>query len=69
MKREAIERLPTAVRDDIKKHLAECIKRAEATKIQAANAYVITTDEVQRSTALIAQGELDAFTVLYNIFK
>lgn len=69
IKREDIYRLPTAVRDSIKQHLEQCVIRADRTKVEAAVTYVMTADEKYRSAALIAQGEHDAFSVLYNIFK
>ena len=64
-----IEKLPTKLRNDITEHLKNCIERAEKTKRDSADMFVFTTDEKNRSNALIAQGELNAFTALYNIFK
>lgn len=69
IKREDIDRLPTAVRDSIKQHLEHCVAKADKAKVEAALAYTMTADEKHRSAALIAQGEYDAFSVLYNIFK
>lgn len=69
IKQEDINRLPTSVRDSIKQHLGQCVVRAERTKLESAMLYAMTADEKHRSSALIAQGEHDAFTVLYNIFK
>lgn len=69
IKREDIDRLPTAVRDSIKQHLEHCVTNAEKVKVNAALAYAMTADEKHRSAALIAQGEHDAFLVLFNIFK
>lgn len=69
IKREDIDRLPTAVRDSIKQHLEQCVSKADKAKLEAALAYAMTTDEKHRSAALIAQGEHDAFLVLFNIFK
>lgn len=69
IKREMIERLPTVVRDAVKGHLEVCIKKAEQDKRDASDVYVITTEEAKRAQALIAQGELNAFTALFNLFK
>lgn len=64
-----VEKLPTKLRNDIVEYLVSNMKYAEKTKVEAATSYVVSTDEVHRSSALIAQGELNAFTLLYNIFK
>lgn len=64
-----IEKLPTKLRNDITEHLKNCIERAEKTKRDSADMFVFTTDEKHRGTALVAQGEVNAFTALYNTFK
>lgn len=64
-----IEKLPTKLRNDITEHLKNCIERAEEAKRDSADMFVFTTDEKNRSAALIAQGEHNAFMSLYNIFK
>lgn len=64
-----IEKLPTKLRNDITEHLKNCIERAEKTKRDNSDTFVLTTDEKHRGAALIAQGEANAFTALYNIFK
>lgn len=64
-----IERLPTTLRESIAEHLLQCMQRAEKASIDSAQAYVMTTLEVHRATALQAKGEHSAFSVLYNIFK
>jgi len=69
IKREEIDRLPTSVRESIKQHLAQCVSETEKAEIEAAIAYAMTADEKYRSAALIAQGEHNAFLVLFNIFK
>ena len=69
IKREDVESLPTTVRDAIKKHLEVCVKKAESDMRASADAYVISTDEAKRSQALIAQGEFNAFSALYKLFK
>lgn len=69
IKKEDINRLPTAVRDSITQHLEQCANKAHKVKLDAAMAYMMTADEKHRADALIAQGEHDAFSVLINIFK
>lgn len=64
-----VEKLPTKLRNDIVEYLVSNMKYAEKIKVEAATTYVVSTDEVHRSSALIAQGELNAFTLLYNMFK
>lgn len=64
-----VEKLPTKLRNDIVEYLVSNMKYAEETKVKSATTYVISTEEVHRSSALIAQGELNAFTLLYNMFK
>lgn len=69
MKREEIERLPTALRSSIVQTLERNMEIAKRDYLEAATSYTMTTDEQQRSRSLIAQGEYNAFTTLYNIFK
>lgn len=69
IRRETIDRLPTAVRKEIADHLECCIKIATDSKIEASNNFVATLDERQRAIALASDGELTAFTAMYNIFK
>lgn len=64
-----IEKLPTKLRNDITSHLKDCIERAERAKRDSADMFVITTDEKHRGAALLAQGEINAFSALYNMFK
>lgn len=67
--RDEIERLPTAVREGIKSYLTDCMDKAEKNAENFALAYTNTMDEKARATSLVAQGEYNAFSVLYNLFK
>ena len=69
IKREEIERLPTALRDHIAAHLKKCAANAATDSSAAAMSYTMTIDEKHRSIALIAQGEYNAFLAMYAIFK
>ena len=69
MNRKDIEQLPTSVRNKLRDYCKERLDNAEIAKQKAAASFVISTDENQRAVALMAQGELDAFTELYNWFK
>lgn len=64
-----IEKLPTKLRNDITEHLKFCIERAEKMKRESSDMFLFTTDEKHRGAALVAQGEANAFTALYNTFK
>lgn len=64
-----IEKLPTKLRNEITEHLKTCIVRAEKAKRESSDMFVLTTDEKHRGAALISQGEVNAFTALYNIFR
>lgn len=67
--KNTIDKLPTTLRNDINDHLLKCISRAELALQDGAKAFLVSTDEKQRASALIAQGELNAYTALYNLFK
>lgn len=69
VKREAVANMPSSIRDGINQHLKTCIERAEAVRQEASFTYAMTNDEKQRANALLAAGELQAYTTLYNIFK
>lgn len=64
-----VEKMPTKLRNEITVHLKNCIERADEAKRDSADMFVFTTDEKHRAAALVAQGEVNAFTALYNIFK
>lgn len=64
-----IEKLPTKLRNDIADYLKSNMDKAERLKSESAENFVFSTDEKHRSSALIAQGEFNAFSALHNIFK
>lgn len=67
--RADIEKLPTSLRNEITEYLKTNMDKAGRLKAENADSFVFTTDERHRSSALIAQGEYNAFSVLYNVFK
>lgn len=69
IKREHIDRLPSSVRDSIATHIKQCADKALQARTEEALAYTLTADEKHRAAALVAQGEYDAFMVLYTVFK
>lgn len=69
IKQEDIDRIPSATRDSIKAYLEICMSKSHESRVDSAVLYTVTNDEKQRALSLIAQGEYDAFKVLYNIFK
>lgn len=69
IKRDDIDRIPTHIRDSIKTYLETCINKSKTAKTEFAEVYVNSCDEKARANSLIAQGEHDAFLVMYNIFK
>ena len=69
MNRKDIGQLPTSIRNKLRDYCKERLEKAEATRQSAATSFVVSTDEVQRSVALMAQGEIEAFTEMYNWFK
>lgn len=69
IKKTDIEKLPTLLRNDIIAYLEQSMQKADETKMNSAESFVVTTDEKQRALALIAQGELNAFAALHNVFK
>lgn len=67
--KDEINKLPTKLRREITDHLAMCINKATTDKLQSAELFLETVDEKHRSHALIAQGEINAFLVMLNLFK
>lgn len=64
-----IDALPTRIRNEIAEHLKSNMERAERAEIVSSRSFVYTGDEKHRSAALIAQGEFNAFSALYHVFK
>ena len=64
-----IEKLPTKIRNEIAEHLKSSMDKSKKDATDSATMFVSTVDEKYRSLSLIAQGEYNAFSVLYNIFK
>lgn len=69
IRKETVDQLPTKLREELINYLSVCKDKAKGDRDNQALAYVATADEKHRSASLIAQGELDAFSVLYNVFK
>lgn len=67
--KKEIEKLPTVLRQKLYEHYNACLNKAKADYENAANAYVATSDEKFRGIALTAQGEINAFTAICNLFK
>jgi len=69
IKKEIIQNLPTSIRDEICKYLKTNIELATRAKQNAQGLFLYSLDEKQRSEALIAEGEANAFSVLLKIFE
>lgn len=69
IKKQDIDALPTKLRNEIYEHFKKCAEVAENNRRECADRFVITTNETDRATALVAQGEAVAFNVICELFK
>lgn len=68
MEKVFISNVPSNVRLKICEVLTHKLNRAEKVKRDAADAFVASLDEQQRSASLVAQGEINALKDLYHWF-
>lgn len=69
MNKKDIDQLPTNIRNILRDYCQARIEKAEGIRRDAADSFVVTSDERQRALALISRGEVEAFTEMYNWFK
>lgn len=69
IKREELDKIPTAVREKLVSYIERRLKEREDTAISSSQNFVLTLDESHRSLALHASGEVQVLKEFYNLFK